>query len=230
MLSWMPTHPKEHPSQSFNLYRHAFDTPMSIFITCICDKNYSVLVRFGRATQEEIMSAWERIYTEYMDLSGSPQFRYAFNAIKEIGKLESRFLTLRTAHQVLSFQHSQKCISAIAAVGCPLDFGDEYGTKKYNDALNTLADRAKVASMQLERSRIEHKTMTDTNKNVVTMTREAFDQQLSILSKYVGFDLDPRNVTISRFASYQMIYRKEMEQLEERAAKMQKGYGYNKNK
>ena len=53
---------------------------MDKFIECLVNKNYSVL---GKGTDEQLLTAWEKLWSEYLELDKSDQYELILNSLKE---------------------------------------------------------------------------------------------------------------------------------------------------
>jgi hypothetical protein len=62
--------PSKEESSGTKLLHRINDVPLSVFIDCICDNDYKGLIISGKPTNEEIATAFEAIYEQYIEAVG----------------------------------------------------------------------------------------------------------------------------------------------------------------
>jgi hypothetical protein len=204
-----------HP---LNLYQHCSDLPLSIFIDCLINKNLRRLTKSGNPTQKELTSAWDQIYSEYCDLSGSPGYKVYMLLNKEIGYLRSKILAVKCCLEVLRYRPSDKAISQLRAYGYAyvFDFEDKVS---YLKDLTMVGSKIKTAELALELKTKELLKMNSESKSD-TLTESTFTDIMTALSKYIGHRIDPKEITVSEFASIRKMYDQEMEHLRKESEKL----------
>ena len=100
-----------------NLYHRCNETPLSVFIDCVCDKDYNKLVKHGRASKADIARAWEFIYSEYTDISGSASAKALLNLAKDISFHDSKLKAVGLCLKVLQHYPDTRCINVLNGYG-----------------------------------------------------------------------------------------------------------------
>ncbi|MCL1942628.1 MAG: hypothetical protein FWF54_03640 [Candidatus Azobacteroides sp.] len=106
-----------------NISCRCIDITLDEFMDCVCNGNFSRIVRGGNPSDGEISEAWSELYAEYSELSRNMRYQYIFNLSREIymlsAKLElvGRILLLpkdnMTAHlKLLKYNGTPKNIKA----------------------------------------------------------------------------------------------------------------------
>lgn len=204
-----------HPS---NLYQHCSDLPLAIFIDCLINKNLRRLTKSGNPSQKELTAAWDQIYSEYCDLSGSPQFKLYMLLNKEIGVLRSKILSIRCYLEVLRYRPSDKAISQLRAYGYAYGFDFEDKVSYLKD-LTQVANKTKTVELALE---LKTRQLDKLNAELKgePLTEATFTDIITALSKYIGYRIDPKEITVSEFASIRKMYDQEMEALRKQSEKL----------
>ena len=199
------TSPKPLPQ---NIYHRCNDLPLHVFIDCVCDKNLSGLIRSGKAKQEDLIKAWELIYSEYSDLSGNPTTKYLIKLSKDISYHESKLRAVVLCLKVLQHHPDQRCIEVLKGYGYNYPF-DISNPIQYAESLEKVSARlgSVLFTVQTKTAQYKRESAGVTGKPV---TRTQFDDMLAVLSKHMGQRVDPLVVTVTEFVSYRKLYEKEI--------------------
>lgn len=226
LLSWMPKPRNAQKSPSLNLYRRCFDTPLSVFISCVVDKNYNSLIKYGTCTTADLLSAWEAIYSEYQEILGLPTNRAAMNLAKASGKLHAQHTSMVACYHVLRHTHSVVCINTLKHFGYNFKF-DPADRKAYAADLENLVVKIRIVEMNIQRVTNEQTAFISQQKGK-DITRKTFMDIIASLSLFCKFPLNPDELSVGMYALYQKKYREEAEasqkQLEQMKAKRTSKY------
>lgn len=218
MRLWMLSAPKPQKSYPSNIYQHANELPLIKFIDCLVNKNFKCLVKTGTATQKEILSAWDNIYSEYCDLSGSPQYKSLMLLNREIGFLRSKILTIKLCLGVLILRPSQSAITQLRAYGYAYPFNYEDKVSYFKD-LSTVGNKSKSHELALE---LKIKDLEKMNMKSEPVTEQTFTGILVTLSNHYHRNISAREITVSEFATIRKAYDDEIEALRIETAKLKK--------
>jgi len=208
-----------HPQ---NLYQHCSDLPMSIFIPCLIDKKLSLLIKHGKASQREVLTAWDQIYSEYCYLSGSKPYQVYMLLTKDIEFLQGKLSIIKMCLRLLTFRPSEKAITQLRSFGYTYAF-DFSKPKSYYDDIKSVALKSKTIELTLEIKRKELEKLKKESDGE-EMTRERFTEILTALAKYMGGGLfDTKILTVSEFASIRKQYDNEVEALKKESEKIRRG-------
>jgi hypothetical protein len=200
--------PKPHSFPS-NIFHRISDTPLGVFIDCSVDKNYKSLIKYGHCKQDILQHAWEQIYQEYAEKTGTNTYKLLMNLSRDVGYLESKRYIIAICLKVLQHRPDQKCIKILKDYGYKLQF-DISTPEKYIEDINQVANRTGALSVAIEQKRTE--IINSTKKlNGREVTRDHFDMMIASISKYMGIRIDRDVVTVSEFISYRKLYEKEIE-------------------
>jgi hypothetical protein len=145
--------------------------------------------------------AWDHIFWEYCELSNNPTFRNIFQSAKDLGYIETKLTTLRLAHFVLSRRYSQSVVESLRRVNCHCEF-------PINDTVKYMADLRKVenhirAAMMDQSIRIAEQEQAKAREKKSVATEEKFTEVLIVMGKFMGYRINPREITVTEFIAIQ---------------------------
>lgn len=196
MALWKLIARKQATSQPSNLFLHCNQTPLDVFIDVLVNKNMSRLIRFGKATQRELSEAWEQLFTEYCEISGSPQYQHMLNLLRQIGGMKSKILSVQLCITVLNSRYSSKCQKTLKSFGYNFHF-DADDSVSYLKDLKAVATKIKSTEFALEQAEKEYKKLIE--KTDEKVTEKQFDEAIIELSKYMGYRVDRKQVTVTEY-------------------------------
>jgi len=189
------------------LYTRCSQTPLDVFIDALVNKNLDRLVIYGKATHKQISDAWELLFTEYCEISGSPQYQRLVNLSREIGGLQSKLLSISLCTKVLSYRYSSKCITTLRRFGYIYKFNLQ-DPESYIRDIKAVVTKSKSVQIALDQSLADYdKLMKESNgKN---LSEDYFQKALVELSKFMGFRINAKEVTVSEYVA--IVKRREKE-------------------
>lgn len=190
-----------------NLYIKCSQTPLDVFIDCLVNKNLNRLIKFGKANTRQLNEAWESLFSDYCEILGSPQYTRMVSLTKEIGMLQSKMLCITLCLKVLTVRYSYKCVQQLHKFGYNYKFSltDPQG---YWKDIETVQKKSKSSELALDRALNEYKALF-TKSEGGAPTLAVFENNLIELSKYMGFRLNQKEITVSEYVA--IIKRRERE-------------------
>lgn len=192
-----------------NLYRHCGNTPLDVFIDVLVNKNFRRLIRWGGATDKQLYKAWEQLFSEYAELSETPQYKKMIGLSKEIGQLQSKIMTVNICIQVLNNRYSDAAVSALKRLGYSVYF-DLNDKQKYQKALISVRKKVKAAELTLMQRTGQYDEMIAGVKEG-KLTEDYFTEMLVELSKFMGYRLNASEITVTEFVTISNKRNKELE-------------------
>jgi len=182
-----------------NLYRHCFDTPLSVFIEVLITGDLNLLIKSGKPSSLEISNAWENLFSEYCELVRAPRYVQVLNLSKEIGALTSKLLTIRACLSILAYRHSAKAVYILESFGYKANWSRE-DMNQLAKELESISTRSKSIEIALAQKKAEYdKLINEGSKN--ELTREKFASVLLDLSKFMGFQVKAEQVTVLEYTA-----------------------------
>ncbi|MEA5110368.1 hypothetical protein SDC9_36965 [bioreactor metagenome] len=198
---------KRHNKPLSNLYTRCSSTPLDVFIDALVNKNLGRLVIYGKATHKQINDAWELLFTEYCEISGSPQYQGLVNLTREIGSLQSKLLSIRLCVKVLAYRYSARAVSTLRRFGYNYKFNLQ-DPEGYLRDIKAVMTKSKSVEIALDQSLVEYDKLLKESDGK-NLTEDYFQKALVELSKFMGFRVNAREVTVSEYVA--MIKRRERE-------------------
>jgi len=201
--------PKSIPS---NLYHHCSETPLDVFIDALVNNNHRRLIKSGSATPADIELAWQNLFYQYCDIAGTKSYRQLFAINKELGQLKSRLLTVYLCLKVLSVNHEPQCVSILHKLGYAYELNPE-NQEKYKNQLSTIEQKSRTIEIAIQEKEAEYKNAL-AEFGGKQATEEDFTKVLVELSSFMGFRLNPREITVSEYLAIHQKYEKEAQHAE----------------
>ncbi|MDR2653487.1 MAG: hypothetical protein LBC68_14475 [Prevotellaceae bacterium] len=149
------------------------------------------LIKTGEATETELQQAWEKLYTEYSELSGNKQHKYYFTLYKSVYAMR---LKMHIANLLLQ--------------GPELNLDDLHSLGYAGDVKSIIA-RLKFETIDLQAKEKELKKLTD--KQTGTVKESDFDDWIISVGKYLGYQIKRKEMLLSEFLSANKAMIKERE-------------------
>lgn len=197
---------------SLKLYRSIDNLPLERFITCICDKDLSALVISGNATKEELVSAWNDIYDQYVIAVNDKEQQYILRLTKEINCLEFDHKLIGLCVTRLEIEHSDDVLQILKKlVPTNLKFNPA-DIEQYKKDLSLIISKSKRMIIEIENKRGELGRLAPEKGQGVN--RSEFDKMIVRASKYMQYKIDKKVTTVSEFVQIIDEMRKEADSID----------------
>lgn len=187
-----------------NLFYQCSDTPLQVFIDCLCHKRFERLIRSGKPTKDEILNAWNELFTEYCDLSGSNEMNEVLQLTKKIGVMQSKLNAIALSVVVLSHKDSEIAKGNLKSLGFNYDFD-----QALVDDLQCVIATAKSYEIELISLQKRYEALT-AKGGKSTITEAYFKRILVDLSKFMGFQLKATTTTVEEFLMIKNSYERDL--------------------
>lgn len=142
-----------------NLFLSIHDLLLSGFIACDVDRNLSVLIKSGNATQEQLESAWEKIYEEYAYAVGDNENKLYLRLYKELCELVTRIYLIRKLVEIL-YKYRVKKLEDILNKELRTNFVfDPLKPEQYDKLLQKCYNKSKALVIQHDLKEIQFKSI-----------------------------------------------------------------------
>ena len=199
MTSLSVQEPKPSPvsTPSSTLYRTCSKLPLELFLDCLYDQAYEVLIIKGEASTDELKEAWSKIYLEYCSLNQDSQFNEVFDTQKKINLLIANIELVDGIIKHLWFSFDQRLVDILneKQLRCTVT-EDDKDDVLYNK-LKTVVGRAKrwIIDLELLRHNFDQIQVEETEKT----QRTYYDDICLVLGKEHGYHIKKSEVTVSEF-------------------------------
>lgn len=184
---------KISPSECFDTCK---DVNMSVFIQCIVKGDNSGLVKQGKPCTEQLTSAWEKLFNEYISLSGDTSVKKLLSLLKEIAILSNRLMLIEILVNQIANDHHPDLADQLKKMG--FRFNYENGENLQRELELTVA-QSKTQLIQLNQAKAELEEMRSTDNRKAT--EQDFEMQISAIEEFKGVAIDIDNYTVSRYCA-----------------------------
>lgn len=200
------------------LYLTCSQLPLNIFIECLIDGNLTKLVIKGRADGDKLAIAWGTIYYEYISLNQSPESEYIHKLQTDISLLNDEIQNVETCLIYLSPEYINLCKGRHIEI---IDLLKYYG---YRQTIDINSDYSKVligiqnqlAPKKMRRDgKVKELDEYIKAKAKDTITRSYFDNILIKLSRFQGYHVRAKDVTVTEYIMLLKDYIKSFERAED---------------
>lgn len=199
-LSWKRTKPSQPAFDRYNLFRTCSELPLDRFMRCLCNEEFSQLVRTGSAPEHILLQAWNQIYTEYIDLDGSTQTLYLNQLRRDLMLMGCKIDRVITIVNILDMAPHAMLIAELKELRFPFKYDFKDFSRYRKDLAGTIH---RLAPWRLEYSKLEKEldALLTSNQGEAKIERSYFDGVLSRLSKYNQYQVRANNLTVTEFVT-----------------------------
>lgn len=191
--------------EQLNLSYHINEVLLSVFIDCLIDKDYKGLVKSGTATESDILQAWESVFNEYIEKSGTKNYFRILSLYRIIGKNKTKLLQIKSYLYILRHRHNENCIKNLKDLG----YKFEYSAESIESDLNKIESNIKTIIIENLKKEKELSELQNEYKGK-EIDKEYFTNQLMILWKWKGGEIiRANNITVSEYLALLNLYIKE---------------------
>ena len=158
----------------------------------------------GTGTDEELQQIWNEILFEYSSLFTNQNTDRIFELTKRITLMQADITYIDGAVIVLLSEHDKEIVEGLRNLGYPLI--DGYKEKD----LDRIISLSKSLIFDMEDMVAEYELLTKV-KEGKKQTENDFNQTVSILSKFQGYQINQRKTSVSEYCSIFNIYLKSTE-------------------
>lgn len=205
-------------SQRTALYLSCSQLPLDIFIDCLIDGNLNRLVIIGQTDGPRLALAWGNIYYEYIDQSQSPESQYIYKLQTDVTLLNDEIQNVETCLLYLSPEFIDLCNGRHDEL---IDLLKYYG---YKQTIDITTDYSKVL-IGIQNQLAPKKMRRDTKQKELNdyieakskdkINRGYFDNILIKLSRFQGYHVRAKDITVSEFNILLKDYVKSFERQED---------------
>lgn len=191
----------------WSLYTRCNELPLSRFIRCICDGELKWLRKRGVVPAKMVKDVWAGITEEYAKLSGDTGYEKSFLLSKDIARENGKLVLIKICLNVLSARYSGSCVNCLRKLGYNYEFLKDDPVSFQKD-WERVRKKVRMIALELKEKRVQYeKLLASSSKR---STHETFSRSLSVLSKYMGYRIDPERVSVEEYLTIQKQYDKEI--------------------
>lgn len=189
-----------------SLYSRCNELTLERFMRCICDGDIRALRKHPLVSKSILYRTWARVGDEYAKLSGDTGYESNFVLYKDMARESGKLELVKSCLRILHVRYSETCVSCLPGLGYTYKF-DENDPVGYRRDLDLAGKKARMISVELAESRGRYNKILS-KQGSQRSTKEDFSRVLAILSKYMGYRVDPRVITVEEYVMMQKQYEK----------------------
>jgi hypothetical protein len=163
--------------------------PLSKFIDCDVDGDLSALVIEGDPTEEEILTAWLSVKTQYADITGNQEYTMYKYACRDVNVLQISLVEVETLVSIMRKVYSPMVADRLNKIlRSRFKFNHEEPEEYIND-LEGCITRTGSIKIQIDLKRAVMNAMEGKQGKGEKPTREYYHRILISLSDHAGYDL-----------------------------------------
>lgn len=196
------TDSRAESSRLYVIYDTCDKCPLWAYISLVCDDDLSALVISGNPPREVLEDAKINIIHEFAEASGSAGMTLVASVRKEYYLSRTHILGLGISVQAIRSGDHEAAFEYLRKHGImPSD-----DTNAIEKLIGQVENKISLKKVSMERA---IKRMESSIGNNKPPARDDFEDQLVIISKHVGFNLDS-SITLRRYAGYIKMLKKSM--------------------
>lgn len=207
-----------------NIFHRCTDISLESFLDCLLNRNLRRLLKYGDAQDHHLAEAWEQVYTEYCDLTGSTQYKTIRTVRNDYQNLHAKREAIRCALIVLAQRYSEKMVRLIRDYGYNYAFNWE-DPASYRKDMEVMTARLKALDIPLGIKKQEYERLI-TGYESREVTVNDWNMMIGQVEKFMQFHINRREITVSEFAAYKRMMELQFEADKKELEKMRnKGNG-----
>lgn len=195
-------------------YKSCSELPLKKFIRIILSGDVSHLRKSGWAKNDVLEAAWLTIFIEYLDLTKDPRQAQLLAIMREITVSNTRAVLVYHICRQLSINPHPSLAEQLRRMGFRYDY-DLNDRIKRKRAIDATIAQVRLLSHQVEQRKKDLEHLQKSGKEV---TEADYEKLLTELSKFQGYRLDSRLVTVSEFASIVKRYKDHVNAMKKKKA------------
>lgn len=175
---------------------------LAVYMDMVCDNKVESLIVSGKPSTDALEAAKLAIITEYSELSGSPGLSREMSKYKAYMEYRAQLHFLNLCLMAVQGGEYDVAVENLNLFGfrCKVPDSDA----KQETLIKRIEGEIKNKMIRLKNARKDYEKLT-AEKEVVTITRKMFYDELAALSKFHEFRITPA-VSLAEYASYKSIY------------------------
>jgi hypothetical protein len=175
-------------------YQNCAELPLDNFIKIASSGDLKHLVVFGFPTKAQLVLAWDAILSEYLVLSNSPQQNFMLTCMKEITTLSNKIEIIQALVDHLALHYHEGMVINLKLLGFRFKYNPE-NKEQYHKDLQLTVTQSKSLLIRLEQKKKDLNLLRSKESG----SDADYDSVLTELSKFQGYRLNPKDVTVSEF-------------------------------
>lgn len=186
-----------------SVFADCSELPLFNFIKAVTTGDLVWLVKSGHPSNERLEKAWHEISNEYSELSDSKQASYLLTLLKDFHSLPLKIEIIQAIVDRMRINHDPELAKRLNRLGFRFSYAPGDSLKRELDLTIT---QAKSLVVKYENTKANLQKL---NSEGEPAQQSDFDDLLAELSKYMGYRLDPKSMSVSEFCAIVKKFKRE---------------------
>lgn len=199
------------------LHQSCYTLPLSCFIKCLCEEDLTALIISGTFSEQQLQAKWFDIYSEFIELSDTPDSKILLRIIREIILSKTRILKVQMIVRYLVVQWDEELISELRLMNFRYKY-DPNNPLQYSKDLKLVLSRIKNWEIDLKLKEAEYDAYQKKSTGEKP-ERIYFLQSIVRMSQFYKYRINPEEVTTVEFCLMKKEYIEYCENINKENAK-----------
>jgi predicted HicB family RNase H-like nuclease len=181
------------------------DLSINGFLACTYGGNLSALVKKGTPDQSKLYEAWAAIFEEYAILTGNTKYKELKSIMIEYLRMSGHLMLIKSSLAILAYRYDRDTANNIKKMGYSVKL-DPSDKQEYEADLNKLLGNASGLELKCNIQLAEIERIKKEAEKETKSTEQDFRKGLVVISKFMQFRIDPKQVSIAEYAAFQNQY------------------------
>ncbi|MDB5288525.1 MAG: hypothetical protein JWR05_3474 [Mucilaginibacter sp.] len=177
-------------------FTSCYEVSMATFINAMVDHNFNGLTKSGNPNQAQLADAWDKVFTEYLAISGDTQISTILALVKDIAILTNKLFLIETIVQQMENKHDFKLADHLRSLGFRFQYEDGPELRR---ELELTIIQSKAILLELEQNKAELEELRKGDGEAAT--RQDYQLQLSALEEFKSCSIDEDKYTVARYCA-----------------------------
>jgi hypothetical protein len=169
---------------------------LSAFIKAIVKQDYSGLIKSGSPSENELSTAWDKVFNEYLTISGDTHISTLLALLKSIAILKSKIILVEIIVNEMAAQHNPCLAEHLRSYGFRFQYEDGPELRR---ELEITITQSKALLLLLQQDEAE---LTELRKDEDSAaTEQDYQSQLSALEEFKGHSINEDTYTVARYCA-----------------------------
>jgi hypothetical protein len=191
------------------VYNTCDELPLSVYIACSIGEPLTRLITSLEpqeiADTELLRAAWLQIQTEFMQLSTGTLNTHAVELALSVDALTVKIEVVLSCLNMLETYFTPMLVEILQQHGFDLPL-DPAEPETYYKNLNRISKRARSLLTELEDKAGQLRKLQPSEQPTVKINRQYFNKRLTVLSKFMGYEIKEETTSVSKYVSIMNTY------------------------
>ena len=179
------------------LYNKCNILTMDLFIECLVNKNYKVLIKEGKTSSARLRKTWILIWSEFLELQNSDSYIMILDALKDYHKWRSIISACEVELYVLKIGYTKDAAEVLRRAGIDANYETE-DKEEYIKILQVTGERIKALQMKVMTAEQNYRNLTEETMQK-ELTEMDFEDIFVQISKFMGYNVRTKDLTVSEY-------------------------------